>query len=226
MYLAADGSFWDLFCCLEDVTRTAACEHVNDAGIEEQHIICKHCRVPISAHCYEYMHQAPLYASPMALADGNFIGYTHKTILQDQVKWIEAAAAQPAWTTMMCYYIEGDQGHLMEETMFDASYTAQVRGDVFSYHMPWDPILHFLHRTTADEKLALLPHDHEHLAHMVQLHLRSGTVDMAKHIKEVKVRAHVVLKLGYDVIRAGHAAYVSTGAATTKAVAKRMRAAK
>ena len=44
--------------------------------------------------------------------------------------------------------------------------------------------------------------------HVVQLHMKIGTADLAKHIKEIKVRAHVVLKLGYDLIRAGHAAYV------------------
>ena len=44
--------------------------------------------------------------------------------------------------------------------------------------------------------------------HVVQLHMKIGTADLAKHIKEIKVRAHVVLRLGYDLIRAGHAAYV------------------
>ena len=37
------------------------------------------------------------------------------------------------------------------------------------------------------------------------------TLDMVKHIKEIKVRAHVVLKLGEHLIRAGHAAYVKAG---------------
>ena len=38
--------------------------------------------------------------------------------------------------------------------------------------------------------------------------LEVGSCDMAKHIKEIRLRAHVVLRLGYDLIRAGHAAYV------------------
>ena len=105
----------------------------------------------------------------MALANDNVIGYTYKTILKYKVSWIEAAAAQPAWTTMMCYYIEGDQGHLLEETMFESSFMTVVRGNVFSYHMPWEKIMQFMERTTSDEKLAMMPHDPEHLAHMVQL---------------------------------------------------------
>ena len=38
--------------------------------------------------------------------------------------------------------------------------------------------------------------------------MKIGSVDLAKHIKEIKVRAHVVLRLGYDLIAAGHTAYV------------------
>ena len=45
-----------------------------------------------------------------------------------------------------------------------------VRGNVFSYHMPWEKIMTFLERTTSDDKLALLPHEPEHLAHMVLLY--------------------------------------------------------
>ena len=160
----------------------------------------------------------------MALANDNVIGYTYKTILKYKVTWMEAAAAQPVWTTMMCFYIEGDRGHLMEETMFQSSFMTVVRGNVHSYPMPWERILQYLDRTTSDKKLALLPHDPEHLAHMVQLHLKIGSVDMAKHIREIKVRAHVVLKLGYHLIRAGHAAYVKSD--TTEHLMTRMRQAR
>ena len=45
-------------------------------------------------------------------------------------------------------------------------------------------------------------------SYAVQLHMKVGSVDLAKHIKEIKVRAHVVLRLGYDLIAAGHTAYV------------------
>ena len=172
------------------------------------------------------MNQAPLYASPMALANDNVIGYTHETIIRYKVSWIEAAAAQPAWTTMMCFYIEGDRGHLLEETMFQSSFMSVVRGNVFSYHMQWEKIIDSLNRTTSDEKLALLPHDPEHLAHMVQLHLKIGSIDMAKHIREIKVRAHVVLALGYDLIKAGHAAYIKLrNSEKLKDFSARMRAA-
>ena len=43
------------------------------------------------------------------------------------------------------------------------------------------------------------------------MHMKIGTLDMVKHIKAIKVRAHAVLKLGVHLLRAGHAAYVNAG---------------
>ena len=163
---------------------------------------------------------------PMALSNNNFIGYTFDTIVRYKVRWIEAVAACPAWTSMVCFYIDGDRGHLMEETMFSPQHRVTVRGNVFSFHMDWEKIMESLARSTSDPELAILPHDPEHLAHMVRLHLRVGSVDMAKHIPEIKVRAHVLLALGVDLIKAGHAAYVSSHAEAQSTLVSRMDRAK
>ena len=53
------------------------------------------------------------------------------------------------------------------------------------------------------ERISMTP-----LIYLVQLHMKIGNADLAQHVKEIKVRAHVVLKLGYRLISAGHAAYV------------------
>ena len=46
------------------------------------------------------------------------------------------------------------------------------------------------------------------LIYLVQLHMKIVNADLAQHVKEIKVPAHAVLKLGYRLISAGHAAYV------------------
>ena len=47
------------------------------------------------------------------------------------------------------------------------------------------------------------------------------------HIKEIKVRAHVILALGYDLIRAAHTAYVKfTPTTRASRLARRMRTAR
>jgi len=58
----------------------------------------------------------------MALANHNYIGYVNKTLIKYKVRWIEAAIACPAWTTMICFYLEEDRGHLMREVWLESSY--------------------------------------------------------------------------------------------------------
>ena len=55
LYLARDGGVLDLICSLEDVTFTADCRHKTD-GVDERHIICKHCLVPMCDECLEYVY--------------------------------------------------------------------------------------------------------------------------------------------------------------------------
>ena len=45
LYTAADGGFWDLLCCPEDVLPTAECNHRNNYEVHSRHIVCKHCSV-------------------------------------------------------------------------------------------------------------------------------------------------------------------------------------
>ena len=62
----------------------------------------------------------------MAIANHNFIGYCSETIVRHRVRWIEAATVCPAWTTMICFYMEEDRGHLMREEQFAAKHRLGV----------------------------------------------------------------------------------------------------
>ena len=52
---------------------------------------------------------------PMALCNDNMWGYSTDLIVKHKVRWIEAAAVQPCWTSTLVYYVEESYGHLMEE---------------------------------------------------------------------------------------------------------------
>ena len=67
-------------------------------------------------------------------------------ITQYQVRWIEMAAVLPYWTCMIVYYVEGDRGHLMNEVLKENQHRAAVRGQAFSFIMPWDEIVKSLHQ--------------------------------------------------------------------------------
>ena len=118
------------------------------------------------------------------------------------MRWIEAAIAAPVWTTMICYYLEEDYGHLMTEPLFEKRNRVGARGNVFSYAMPWDEILQGL-QDLSNKGAVGPPHPPEFLAHMVRVHVKVNAVNVAKRLKEAKVRPHVVLKLGMLLIDSG-----------------------
>ena len=88
-----------------------------------------------------------------------------------------------------------DRGHLMKETIHAARHRIGVRGNIFSFLMPWKDILDSLQRVTDMAEL-VVSHPPEILAQLVRLHMKLGGEDaeVAKFLKEIKVRKHVVLK--------------------------------
>ena len=104
--LYKNGISVPIICCPEDVKMCSAEAHGADT-------ICEHCHVPLCIKCgFRMLQDKPI---PMALANHNFIGYCVETIVKYKVRWIEAAIACPIWTTMICFYLEEDRGHLMGE---------------------------------------------------------------------------------------------------------------
>jgi hypothetical protein len=198
-----------MLCCPEDVVHCGAAHAA--------HAICGACRIPICRSCKRRMQQKESESClvPMALANDNFQGFLPKLIYDLKVRWIEAAAACPHWTTQILYYIEGDRGHLLEEELFKPKFRTAVRGNIFSFHMPWEDIMASLARTVDDEEL-VTPQPPGVLCHLVKFHLRIASMDLAQHIQDMKLRSHVVLKLGYFFIEQGHPALQKQGLATAR----------
>ena len=87
-------------CCPEDV------EHCGDS--HPAHVLCERCEFPVCFRCYHIMvhNSAQHVGVPMALCNDNMWGYTTSIIVQHKVRWIEAAAVLPCWTSMIVYYVE------------------------------------------------------------------------------------------------------------------------
>ena len=104
--LYRNGISVPIICCPEDIQICSSTAH-------SDHEICGKCRLPLCKKCeLRMVRNQPI---PMAIANHNFIGYCTETIVKYKVRWIEAAIACPVWTTMICYYLEEDRGHLMGE---------------------------------------------------------------------------------------------------------------
>ena len=166
-----------VMCCPLDVQR---CSQSHAA-----HVICGECAAPLCMKCIRNMLRHKKI--PMAIANHNYIGYCYDTLVKYKVRWIEAAVVCPVWTTLMCYYIEEDRGHVMQEELFRGKHRMAVRGNIFSFPMPWNEIMKSLLNATATPNLTV-PHPPEMLAHMVRLHLNFGTSAQIPPLKEVCVR--------------------------------------
>ncbi len=124
---------------------------------------------------------------------------------------------------MICFYVEGDFGHLMTEELSGQRYRTMVKGSCFSVQMPWEDILESLRDSCESSDLEHLPRPEECLKYMLRLHLQIGGIDFSKHLRQVHVRPFVLIRLLEQLIDQGHAAFRGKGAPHT--LKQKMRAA-
>ena len=82
----------------------------------------------------------PMTTSGMGVRGGDGVD----VIYDREARCIEAAEAARFWTRLMAFYVEEDQGHLMEKRMIQHTFRKAQRGNVFSHLMPWESIINKL----------------------------------------------------------------------------------
>ena len=130
--------------------KNADCEHA-------ENVICQNCFIPICFDCWWHMEYSKGSRVPQALANDNFQGYAHAFIVKNQVRWIEVVAACPLFTSIIVYYIEGEKQHLVNTDLGSQERTYVVRGNVFSFLMPWEQIQMHMHEFVIDEEMSTWP---------------------------------------------------------------------
>ena len=114
---------------------------------------------------------------PRALANDNFYGFADDTIVKYGARWIELAAASPILNCIVCYYVEGDRGHLLDENVFQRKNPMNVRGNAYSFAMPWEQIAAKLSQVVEGEvNWSELPQNEDLLAITVLFNVRIGNV--------------------------------------------------
>jgi hypothetical protein len=179
-----------MLCCPEDVQPCG-----NDHREGE---ICPQCRVPLCANCVNHLLQSesPAYKIPMALTNDNFWGYTCDIIAMYKVRWIEMAAVLPLFTTMMVFYVEGHEGHTMNAVVGQQEWRTSVKGQCFSFVMPWSQIIReFDKRMQNQTDLADLPRNGDTLKYMFRLQLRVAATWLDKDLKQIHLRPFVLIRL-------------------------------
>ena len=76
----------------------------------------------------------------MSLCNDHYYGHVNRFIVDEKVTWLECAASCMVWSTILVFYLELPYGHLMNEVMGSASARTQVKGNLFSFTMPWEDI--------------------------------------------------------------------------------------
>ena len=83
---------------------------------------------------------------PMSLSNDHYYGHVSRYIVENNVTWLEWAASCMIWSTMLVYYLEAPFGHLMGEEMGNPQGRTHVRGNLFSFNMPWEDIERCCHQ--------------------------------------------------------------------------------
>ena len=194
-----------LFGCTEDV----ACGNHDHIAKKQQELetapyvcrLCPECAMPVCHDCWSRLYKHVDGGTiPTSLSNDLYYGYVDRFLVEEQVAWLECAAASVCWSTMLVYYLEDPFGQLMSEKMGGAQGRTQVRGNLFSFNMPWEDVERCCHQACQAAKMPHreklkklqeqlgLPHSEETLAILVNVQIKGGSKDLAMHLSGLTQR--------------------------------------
>ena len=127
---------------------------------------------------------------PKALACDNYIGYVHKFIIDEKVTWLEATIAAPVFSGLITYYIEGpprERHNLMDSTLGKAVRSYGLRGNIFSFLLPWEHVLRQLFEKVEDGDLAEWPLHPHAVRSVVRVHFVRGWEKLSDTFRDLYV---------------------------------------
>ena len=175
-----------VMCCPEDVSMSSRCRH-NDT------FVCEESSIPICNDCFELSRSHKRI--PRSLANDNFIGYIHEYIVQNKVTWLEATIPCPVFSGLVTYYIEGDasqRGHMMHETLGSPQRAWAVRGNLFSFLLPWEKIMAQLSKCFLTGDFREWPLDQQTVCEVVRVRIVRAKQQASQKYRELTVRSAVV----------------------------------
>ena len=184
----------ELLCCPEDVVQTELCSHGKAA-------ICPRCRIPVCSECWHY--SCTNTKNPKALANDNFIGYAHIFLVEHNVTWLEATIAGPVFSGLVTYYIEGNatqRGHMMETAVGKPERAWGVRGNLFSFLLPWEKVMEQLFKKVEAGDLSDWPLDRWEASKVVRVRLVRGPEQILDKCRDLHVRSWVIRRLAHIYI--------------------------
>ena len=132
------------------------------------------------------------------MARDNVIGYAHRFLIEAKVTWLEATIAAPVFSGLVTYYIEGripDRHNLMDTALSKPERAWGVRGNLFSFLLPWEQVLAQLYQKVEDGDLSHWPLSPDTARHLVRVRFVKGPADLLEKFRDLYARLAVVNKL-------------------------------
>ena len=112
--------------------------------------------------------------------------------------WLEATIAAPVFSGLVTYYIEGhdnNQYNLMDSTLGKAERSWGVRGNIFSFLLPWEKVLTQLFEKVEDGDLSQWPLSPAEAMKLVRVRFVRGPAALIQKFRDLYVRSAVVKRL-------------------------------
>ena len=135
---------------------------------------------------------------------------------------------------MLVYYLEAPYGNLINVPLGKPEGRTQVKGNLFSFSMPWEDIdrcckeasqhsknMKAERLRTLQENLGV-PHSEDTLAMLVNVHIVGGSKDLALHLKGLTLRIPVMSKLIEIMRDSGYPGFDKNGLNSVERVSARL----
>ena len=143
-------------------------------------------------------------AIPRCLANDNFIGYAHEYIVRHQVTWLEATIACPIFTGVVTYYVEGtakERGHMMREPVGRPKRAWAVRGNIFSFLLPWEKVMKQLSTAFLQGDFSEWPLDQDTACKICRIRFVRGEAATEKDYPFLRVRSQTVKDMAFIYVQ-------------------------
>ena len=125
----------------------------------------------------------------------DYIGYVHPFIPAMKVTWLEATIAAPVFSGLVTYYVEGgpsQRRNLMDARLGGAERAWKVRGNLFSFRLPWEHVIRQLRDKCEGGDLSEWPWSPEAMCQAVRVKFTHGSETLSDKFRDLYVRSNVV----------------------------------